>query len=83
MILILDIAALASALIASALWYRASRSNVRRLSHSEDIDHHDFNRLIVMFNRNQILNSRAALASAISALMFAVRFAAGLLLPSL
>lgn len=68
-----------TALVASWLWYSASRASVRRISSKEDIDYHDFNRLIVSFNRNQLLNSRAALASALSALLIAVRFAVGML----
>lgn len=81
MIIALDTLAMLSALAASWFWYSASRSNMRRLSQGEEIDHHDFNRLVVSFNRTQILNSRAALASAVSALLVAGRFAAGLYLP--
>lgn len=75
MIFIIDTASMLTAMVAAWLWYAASRSNVRRVSSKEDLDYHDFNRLIVSFNRNQLLNSRAALASALSALLVAARFA--------
>jgi hypothetical protein len=75
----LDIAAMITALIASALWYQASSSTVRRISATEQFDYHDMNRLITAYNRTQIFNARAALATAISALMVAARFGANLL----
>lgn len=78
MILALDIASLVTALAAAWFWFAASRSSLRRVSQTEEINHHDLNRLIVAFNRTQILNSRAALATAVSALFVAARFAAGI-----
>lgn len=80
MLLFLDTLSLISALITSWLWFSASRSTIRRIAHNEHIDHQDFNRIIVSFNRTQILNGRAALASAISALCIATRFAAGMMM---
>ena len=78
MILALDIAALFTALAAAWFWWMASRSVIRRVQKHEEVDHHDLNRLVVSFNRTQILNSRAALATAASALCVAARFAAGI-----
>lgn len=78
MIFALDIAGMLSALAASWLWFKASGRSLRRMSHDEDIDNHDFNRLVVAFNRTQHLNSRAALITALSALCIALRFAVGI-----
>ncbi|MFN0218059.1 MAG: hypothetical protein ACKVP4_04490 [Hyphomicrobium sp.] len=75
MILALDIASLVTALAAAWFWYIASGKSIRRLQRTEEIDNHDFNRLIVAFNRTQQLNARAALATAASALCVAARFA--------
>ena len=77
MILILDIIAMVTAFAAAWLWWQASCSTLRRVDKKEEFDYHDFNRLIVAYNRTQILNSRAALATALSALCVAGRFAAG------
>jgi hypothetical protein len=77
MIVFLDIAAMVTALAAAWLWWQASHSTLRRVEKTEAFDYHDFNRLIVAYNRTQILNSRAALATALSALCVAGRFAAG------
>lgn len=78
-IVLLDIGALVSALAAALYWWRASRVNLRRLTKSEQFDYHDINRLIVSFNRAQILSGRAALATAVSALFIAARLAVSLL----
>jgi hypothetical protein len=79
LITILDVLAMLTAIVASILWWQASRSTLRRVGKSEDLDHQDFNRLIVAYNRSQIFNSRAALATAASALCVALRFGAQLL----
>ena len=78
MILALDIAAMLSALAAAWFWWMASRSVIRRVEKHEEVDYHDLNRLVVSFNRTQILNSRAALATAVSALCVGLRFAVGM-----
>jgi hypothetical protein len=80
MILALDIASLTTALAAAWFWYLASGRSIRRLHRFEEIDYHDFNRLVVAFNRTQQLNARAALTTAISALCVAARFAASIAL---
>lgn len=76
---LLDIGALISALVAAWYWWQASRVSLRRLSKSEQFDYHDINRLIVSFNRAQILSGRAALATALSALFIGARFAVSLM----
>ncbi len=75
---ILDVAAMLTALVAGILWWQASRSTLRRVHKNEELDHHDINRVIVAYNRSQIFNGRAALATAASALCVALRFAASL-----
>jgi hypothetical protein len=75
---LLDIAAIATSLVAAALWYQAGARTVRRISRNETLDAADLNRMVVAMNRNAILNRRAALASAASATCFALRFAASL-----
>jgi hypothetical protein len=72
----LDLAAMVTAIAASYLWWRASCSTMRRIGKTEEFNHQDLNRVIVSFNRTQILNSRAALATAVSALIVALRYAA-------
>jgi hypothetical protein len=63
----MDIIAILGALAAAWLWFAASQNRVRRLSKDEVISSADLNRIVVSINRSQILNSRAALATAISA----------------
>jgi outer membrane protein assembly factor BamE (lipoprotein component of BamABCDE complex) len=77
---LLDALALLSALLAAWLWYRASSTRQRRIGKSEALDHRDINRIIVAMNRSQILNRRAALATAASALAIALKLAQDALL---
>lgn len=70
---ILDLVALSGALAAAWLWFAASQNRVRRISKNEIISSADLNRIVVSINRSQILNSRAALATAISACAVALR----------
>ncbi|HEY8563992.1 MAG TPA: hypothetical protein VIL65_00710 [Beijerinckiaceae bacterium] len=79
LIFVLDLGAALAALLASVLWFRASRRRVRRVSYREEIDAADLNRIVVAINRAQILNARAALAAAVSALCVALRFTCDLL----
>ncbi len=71
--LILDLVAIFTALVASWLWFRASQNRVRRVSKVEELSSADINRIVVSINRSQILNSQAALATAISAISVAAR----------
>jgi hypothetical protein len=70
---LLDITAILGALAAAWLWFAASQNRVRRISKDEVISSADLNRIVVSINRSQILNSRAALATAISALAVTFR----------
>ena len=63
-----------TALAAAIFWWLASNRNVRRVSHLEELDAADINRLVVAINRNQVLNRRGALAAAASAAVAALRF---------
>jgi hypothetical protein len=74
LLLATDLLAAALAGLAAWFWYLASRRKIRRVSRYEQLDAADINRIVVSINRNQILNSRAALAAALAALLAAVRF---------
>ncbi len=74
----LDTLAIVAALAASWLWYMAGRRPVRRISRFEELNAADINRIVVAVNRSGILNRRAALATAASAALIALRFAADL-----
>lgn len=64
-----------SALVAAFLWWKASCNHVRRISVTEQLDAQDFNRIVIAINRTQLLNRRAAIATAMSALAIALKFA--------
>ena len=76
---LLDLLALVAALLAAIFWWMASSREVRRISHLEELDAADINRIVVAINRNQHLSRRGALAAAASALVTAIRIAIGLL----
>lgn len=76
---ILDFLALSTALLAAWLWYKAGSCPTRRISLGETIDAQDFNRIVTAINRAGILNRRAALATAASALAVAAKFSHDLL----
>ena len=74
---ILDLLIIVFAILSGWLWFNASRKLVRRISKHEQLDSVDVNRIIVAMNRTQILNSRAALATAAAALLAGLRVASG------
>lgn len=76
---ILDLFALVSALAAAFLWFKASSVFVRRVQKNEAINSLDLNRVVTSINRTQMLNRRAALATALSALAIALKLAHGML----
>ncbi len=80
MLQIFDALALVSALAAAFLWWKASCNHVRRISLTEKLDAQDFNRIVIAMNRTQLLNRRAAIATAVSALAIAMKFAHDLLM---
>jgi hypothetical protein len=69
----LDFAAVLATVLAAYLWFIASGERIRRVSKTEEINSLDLNRIIVTMNRTQMLNARAALASAMAALIVAGR----------
>jgi hypothetical protein len=69
----LDLAIVAGAAVSGLFWYLASRRQVRRISRSEVLDSRDVNRLIVAFNRAQLLNRRAAMATSATGMLAAIR----------
>ena len=66
-IYLLDALIVAAAVLSAWFWLRASGKRVRRVSKHETFDHADINRLVVALNRAQILNARAAKATAAAA----------------
>ena len=72
---LLDVLGAATALLAAWLWFMAGRRRLRRVSRFEALDAADLNRIVTVVNRSSILNGRAALAAAGSALCLALRFA--------
>jgi hypothetical protein len=74
----IELSALITAVLAAILWAMACQHTLRRVSKSEVIDAADLNRMIVVINRSQILNARAALMTALSTLLLAMRFAMNL-----
>ena len=72
-LLALDLLIAGAALASAFLWWAASRHRVRRISRHEVLDAADINRLVTALNRTQILSSRAAFATALAAVLAAVR----------
>ncbi len=70
---LLDFLILFSALAASALWLRASSKRLRRIGKSEELNYADYNWIVIALNRTQILNSQAALATAITTALAGLR----------
>lgn len=79
LIFALDLLTILGTLTSAWLWFAASRRGVRRVSRSEVLDAADIDRLVTVLNRAQILNRRAALATAATAILGGARIAAGLL----
>ena len=73
LIIALDLAIIACAAASGLFWYIASRGQMRRISRSGDLNSMDLNRIIVTFNRAQILNRRAALSTSATGVLAAVR----------
>ena len=78
-IYLLDLAIIAAAVASAWFWLRASGKPLRRVSKFEKFDHADLNRVVTALNRARILNARAALATAIAALLAGLRAALDLI----
>lgn len=74
---VLDAAIIMAALASAALWWKASRVRLRRISRNEELDAADINRIVTALNRTQILNSRAAITTALASVLAAMRLALG------
>jgi hypothetical protein len=74
-IAVVDFGIIFAALASAWLWWLASRQRIRRISRHEDLNYADINRIVTAMNRTQILNSRAALATAIAAAIAGLRLA--------
>ena len=72
-VLALDLLIVGAALASAWLWWAASRHRVRRISRHEVLDAADINRIVTALNRTQILSSRAALATALAAVLAVIR----------
>jgi hypothetical protein len=66
-IAVVDTFIIVAALASAWLWWLASRQRVRRVSRNEELNYADINRIVTAMNRTQILNSRAAFATAVAA----------------
>lgn len=77
--LLLDLAIVAAAFLSGVFWWLASRKRLRRICRNEVLDHADFNRLVVAYNRTQILNARAAIATAAAGVLAAIRLSVTLI----
>lgn len=73
LVVALDLAIVACAALSGLFWYLASRRQVRRISRREVLDSGDINRLIIAFNRAQLLNRRAAMATSATGMLAAIR----------
>lgn len=76
----LDLAIVVAAVLSAWFWLQAAGKPQRRISKFEDLDHADFNRIVTALNRARILNARAALATAVAALLAGLRVALDLFL---
>lgn len=80
MVAFFDVLTIILSFVAALMWFNASRGRYRRVSHKEQIDAGDLNRIIVAMNRSQIRNQRAALATAAAVFALTLRLIVDLLL---
>lgn len=78
-IYLLDVAIVIAACVSAWFWLQASGKPMRRVSRFEEFDNADLNRVIVAMNRARLLNARAAVATAVAALLAGLHVAIGLL----
>ncbi|MEO1922000.1 hypothetical protein T8S45_05655 [Blastomonas marina] len=77
--ILFDLSIVMAALVSGLFWWQASQRGLRRVSREEILDHADFNRLVVAFNRSRVLNARAAIATAAASILAAMRLGANLI----
>ena len=73
LIIAFDLAIIVGVAFSGVFWYLASRGQMRRIGKSEILDSKDINRIVVTFNRAQVLNQRAAFATSATAMFASVR----------
>lgn len=78
--LLLDLSIAAAAFLSGMFWWQASRTRQRRICRDEVLDSADFNRMVVAYNRTQILNARAAIATAIAGILAGLRLSANIII---
>lgn len=66
---VLDVAIILAAVMSAWFWLQAAGKPQRRVSKFEDFNHADLNRLVTALNRSCILNARAAVTTAVAALL--------------
>ena len=66
---VLDITIILAAVLSAWFWLQAAGKHQRRVSKFEDFNHADLNRLVTALNRARILNARAAVTTAVAALL--------------
>ena len=76
---VLDVTIVVAAAMSAWFWLQAAGRPPRRVSKFEDFDHADLNRLVTALNRARILNARAAVATAVAALLGGFRVGLDLL----
>lgn len=76
----LDLATVLAAFASAWFWLQAGGRRLRRVSKFEDFTHADLNRVVIALNRARLLNARAALATAVAALLAGLRVALDLVL---
>lgn len=79
-IFLLDLSIVAAALLSGVFWWQASRKKMRRICRDELLDAADFNRMVVAYNRTQMLNARAAMATAAATFLAGLRLSASMFL---
>lgn len=75
MTLFFDALIVCAALTSAWYWYLASDRRLKRITEHEILNRSDLNRVIAAINKSQLLSARAAMATAIAALLTAIRFA--------
>lgn len=76
---LLDISIVIAAFVSAWFWLQAGGRPMRRVSKYEEFNHADLNRLVTALNRARLHNARAAIATAIAALLAGLRVALDLL----
>ena len=79
-IFLLDLSIIVTAFLSGIFWWCASRGRMRRICRDEVLDAADLNRMVVAYNRTQILNARAALATAVAGILAGLRLSANYLI---